>query len=55
MPPTATDPSVPADRPDPRELYERLERLSRRIAAMARERDAGDALLRRQRAAGRRP
>ena len=55
MPPTPIEPPAPDGRPDPREIYERLERLSRRIAAMARERDAGDAHLRRQRAAGRRP
>ncbi len=55
MPPTPIDPPAPDGRPDPRALYERLERLRRRVAAMAREREAGDAQLRRQRAAGRRP
>ncbi len=48
-------PPPAGDEPDPREIYERIERLRRRIAAMARSAEAGDRQLRRQRAAGRRP
>ena len=48
-------PPSPDDGPDPREIYERIERLQRRIAAMARAIEAGGRQLRRQRAAGRRP
>ena len=40
---------------DVRELLERIERLRRRIAALAAAHDAGEGQLRRQRAAGRRP
>jgi hypothetical protein len=48
-------PSSPDEGPDPRELYERLERVRRRLAALARAEQATDHQLRRQRAAGRRP
>jgi len=47
--------SASAVEPDLRELFERIERLQRRIAAMAEASLTGDGELRRQRAAGRRP
>ena len=46
---------APDEGPDRRALYESLERLRRRIEAMAAARDTGERQLRRQRAAGRRP
>jgi len=48
-------PPASSSRPDARELYERIERLQRRIAAMAAAYQRASAELRRQRAAGRRP
>jgi len=41
--------------PDGRELFERIERLQRRIALMLGTLDFGEAEVRRQRATGRRP